>query len=139
MKGLPMKRVTALLAVVGWTTTVAPVALAAPDESGPEICTFTVTKPAVTILPGPGSAKAVTAQVIWDKCNGLGTPAYAVVCLSSATSSGMCARALAWNSAMAVMPSLNPTGQYRAEGQGCYRNPAVATLACDTATQTASF
>ena len=139
MKGPPMRRLTAVLAVAGWTVATAPVALAGPDEPGPEICTFTVTTPAVTILPGPGSAKAVTAEVIWNKCNGLGTPAYAVVCLSSATSSGMCARAPGWSSAMAVMPSLNPTGQYRARGQGCYRNPAVATVVCDTATQTANF
>ena len=111
-------------------------AMAAPDDGGQ--CTFVVSAPQATALPGPGGATGVTATITWKSCTGLATPAYSEVCVTRPGSNGKCNKRIGWDSPLAVFPTPNPVGPFTATARACYRTPSSATVVCDTAEQSAT-
>ncbi len=114
-----------------------PSATAAPD--GGDRCTFVLSAPQATALPGPGGAKGVTATLTWTSCTGLASPAYSSVCVANPPSNGHCNKRIGWDSPLAVFPTQNPTGPFTAQARGCYRTPSQAETVCETQEQSATL
>jgi hypothetical protein len=92
----------------------APSALA--DEPS---CSFELTAPQRTTLPGTNSTVAVTATVRAIRCTGLAEATDAVVCISTPTGVQQCDRDPAWSTAQ-VYVAAGPNGTYTAQGKGCW-------------------
>jgi hypothetical protein len=90
----------------------APHALA-DDES----CSFELSAPQTTSLPG--GAAAVTATVRATKCTGMAEATDAVVCITSPAGAHQCQRSPAWSIAQ-VFVTAGGSGTYTAGGKGCW-------------------
>jgi hypothetical protein len=90
----------------------APSALA-DDQS----CSFELTAPQTTTLPGGGGAVTATVRAI--KCTGLAEATDAYVCINTPTGAHQCTRSPAWSTAQ-VYVTADGSGTYTAQGKGCW-------------------
>ncbi|QEN16534.1 hypothetical protein ACRDU6_31110 [Mycolicibacterium sp. ELW1] len=82
-------------------------------------CSFELTAPQRTTLPGTNGTVAVTATVRAVKCTGLAEATDAVVCINTPAGSQQCNRSPAWSTAQVyVTTGLN--GTFTAQGKGCW-------------------
>jgi hypothetical protein len=81
-------------------------------------CSFELTAPQRTTLPGTGGVVAVTATVRAIKCTGLAEATDAVVCITTPTGVQQCDRGPAWSTAQVYVTGSG--GTYTAQGKGCW-------------------
>lgn len=118
-----LPRIAAMWGICAVTTAVAP-ASAAPDGDGTNdlaalACTFAVTSPRLTTVPG--GAQAVTSQMAPDACTPKSVPFTSTICVAAPDGSNFCKTANSWNTAEVFATSSRFTGTFTASGNGCSR------------------
>jgi hypothetical protein len=109
-------------------------AVAQPVDETPSVadgqsCSYTLSPPTVTQLPG--GAAAVTASFAAASCSGIAQPVFNRVCMDSPVRAGDCGKNYGWSAAEVVVPSSAIGGTFTATGQGCYRL-TTTELTCTT-------
>lgn len=87
---------------------------AAADEQS---CSFELSAPQATTLPGGGAAVSATVRAV--KCTGLAEATDAFVCITAPNGVNDCQRSPAWSTAE-VFVTAGGSGTYTAEGKGCW-------------------
>lgn len=96
-----------------------PTADQSPGDGADASCTYELTAPQLTILPGGG--KAVTATLAPVACSGIATPSTSTVCVSAPDGTSNCATGIAWTLAKVVATASEFTGTFNATGNGCWK------------------
>ncbi|CAN5810908.1 hypothetical protein BH10ACT9_BH10ACT9_05650 [soil metagenome] len=85
----------------------------ADDES----CSFALSAPQFTTLPGGGPAVSATVRAV--TCTGLAQATDSYVCITTPAGDNQCKRSPAWNTAE-VFVTAGGNGTYTAQGKGCW-------------------
>jgi hypothetical protein len=98
-----------------------------PSGADGQSCSYTLSPPTVTQLPG--GASAVTASLAAATCSGIAQPVFNRVCVDSPARAGDCGKNYGWSAAQVVVAFAPAGGTFTATGQGCYRL-ATTELTC---------
>jgi hypothetical protein len=117
---------TAITAVA----TILPASTMASPDTGRLTCTFTLSAPQISTLPG--GVRAVTATLKAAACEGNAAPARVSVCIDAPQGKSVCGADQGWTVARAVLPSAAPAGTYTASGVGCWDEPTTIVNSCSS-------
>jgi hypothetical protein len=84
-------------------------------------CSFALSAPQHTTLPGGATGITATAQA--TKCAGMAQPVKVTVCLSSPAGAAVCDTKYAWVTAKAFLGSTQPGEKFTVTGTGCSLAP----------------
>jgi hypothetical protein len=102
------------------TARAAPVPIGqAPPPGAGQSCSFALSAPQVTELPG--GAKVATATYAASRCSGSAQPVFATVCVASPDGPGQCFKNYGWLVAQVYVASPSVSGQFTATGLGCWQ------------------
>jgi hypothetical protein len=95
-----------------------PIGQAPPPGAG-QSCSFTLSAPQVTELPG--GAKVATATYAASRCSGSAQPVFATVCVASPDGPSQCFKNYGWLVAQVYVAPPSVSGQFTATGLGCWQ------------------
>jgi len=95
-----------------------------PDGPVDQSCSFTLSAPTLTTLPG--GAKAVTATLVASTCSGDAQATSSTICVATPDGPGNCATAYTWDRAKVFVTSSRMTGRFTATGNGCWQVTGVS-------------
>jgi len=100
------------------------------DDPVESSCSFTLSGPQLTSLPG--GAEAVTATVAASACSGNAEATSSTICVSTPDGPGDCVTAPAWNTAQVFVTASKLTGRFTARANGCWQvlGATGATYTC---------
>jgi hypothetical protein len=91
----------------------------APPPSDEPSCSFTLSAPQLTVLPG--GAKAATATYAASACVGNAQPVFATVCLESPSGKSQCFKNHGWLVSQVYLTTPPMSGEFTATGRGCWQ------------------
>jgi hypothetical protein len=100
----------------------------ATPAADPQHCTYTLTAPRTTEIPG--GATGVTATFAAKSCSGTAQPVFTTVCVATPDSPGQCVKNYGWAAAEVVLPTARISGTFTATGRGCFRT-VETEVACE--------
>jgi hypothetical protein len=80
-------------------------------------CSFELSAPQATTLPGGGAAVSATVRAV--ACTGLAEATDSFVCITTPNGANQCKRSPAWSTAE-VFVTAGGSGTYTAKGKGCW-------------------
>ena len=94
-----------------------------PEDPADSSCSFTLSPPQLTTLPG--GARAVTATLAVSACSGHAQAASSTICVSAPDGPNDCATTPAWNPAQVFVTASKLTGRFTATAKGCWQVTSV--------------
>jgi hypothetical protein len=91
----------------------------APPPGSAASCSFTLSAPQVTELPG--GAKVATATYAASSCSGNAQPVFATVCVASPDGPSQCFKDYGWLVAQVYVASPSMRGEFTSTGLGCWQ------------------
>jgi hypothetical protein len=91
----------------------------APPANEESSCSFTLSAPQVTELPG--GAKVATATYAASSCSGNAQPVFSTVCVASPDGPSQCFKNYGWLVAQIYVASPSMSGEFTATGRGCWQ------------------
>jgi hypothetical protein len=91
----------------------------APPPSAQPSCSFTLSAPQVTEVPG--GAKMATATYAANSCSGNAQPVFATVCVVPPNGPSQCFKNYGWLVAQVYVASPSTSGEFTATGLGCWQ------------------
>jgi hypothetical protein len=98
-----------------------PIGQAPPGEAAS--CSFTLSAPRVTELPG--GAKVATATYAASNCSGNAQPVFATVCVAAPDGISQCFKNYGWRAAQVYVSTPSVSGQFAATGIGCWQAGSI--------------
>jgi hypothetical protein len=95
----------------------------APPPGEEASCSFTLSAPRVTELPG--GAKVATATYAASSCSGNAQPVFATVCVAAPDGISQCFKNYGWLAAQVYVSTPSVSGQFTATGTGCWQAGSI--------------